>query len=88
MADKDIKGFLSNIAPIADLVILTKPRTPRAAKKEILFPIAKSLAKNVKFVENVQDAYKFARAVAKKDDIICVTGSFYTVGEMLSNLKV
>ncbi|MBI5894241.1 MAG: bifunctional folylpolyglutamate synthase/dihydrofolate synthase [Deltaproteobacteria bacterium] len=50
MADKDIKGFLSNIAQIADLVILTKPNTPRAAKKEILVTTAKSLAKNVNFV--------------------------------------
>ncbi len=88
MADKDIKGFLSNIAPIADLVILTKPNTPRAAKKEMLVPIAKSLAKNVKFVENVKDAYGFAKSIAKKHDLICVTGSFHTVGEVLSNPKV
>lgn len=83
MADKDIKGFLSQIAPIADLVVLTEPNTPRAAKKETLFPIAKPFAKKVKFIENVKEAYDFAKSVAKKDDIICVTGSFYTIGEVL-----
>ncbi|MBI5682252.1 MAG: bifunctional folylpolyglutamate synthase/dihydrofolate synthase [Deltaproteobacteria bacterium] len=88
MADKDIKGFLSNIAPIVDLVILTKPNTPRAAKEDVLTSAAKPFAKRIKLIKNVKNAYRFAKSIAKKQDLICVTGSFYTVGEVLSNLKV
>ena len=37
MADKDIKGIISTLAPIADTVILTRPKTERAASLEMLY---------------------------------------------------
>src|SRR3989304_1460065 len=37
MADKDIKGIISALAPIADTVILTCPKTERAASLEMLY---------------------------------------------------
>ena len=37
MADKDIKGILSKLAPIADMVILTRPRLERAASLDLLY---------------------------------------------------
>ena len=37
MADKDMKGIISTLAPIADTVILTRPKTERAASLEMLY---------------------------------------------------
>jgi len=84
MADKDIKGFFSYLAPAADMVILTVPHTPRAANIDILLPAAKSFAKNIIVSKDVKKAYSMAKSMTGGDDLVCVTGSFHTVGEVMN----
>ena len=82
-ADKDYKKMIQIIAPKADLIIATKTMSPRAATSQI---IAKEAAKYIEqnkiiVTENIPQAINCALSNSKKDDLICITGSLYTVGE-------
>lgn len=96
MADKDIKGILSKLAPIADMVILTRPRLERAASLDLLYKHVPACIKRgkagryadrVRRIEGVKDACLYAMAKATVDDMICVTGSVFTVGEAREALR-
>ncbi|MEK6599576.1 MAG: folylpolyglutamate synthase/dihydrofolate synthase family protein [Deltaproteobacteria bacterium] len=96
MADKDIKGILSKLAPIADMVILTRPRLERAASLDLLYKHvpacikrgkAGRFADGVRRIEGVKDACLYAMAQATADDMICVTGSVFTAGEAKKALR-
>lgn len=81
MADKDIKGILSKLAPLAHTVILTRPKTERAASLDMLYREIKPYAKSVKLIDNVEDACRVAVSMSNSNDMICITGSVFTVGE-------
>lgn len=93
MEDKDKIGILSEILPIADNVIFTAPDYKRAAKPESLVNIANECGyHNVMESENVRDALDIAFRLIKSQNnsekyIIIITGSLYTVGEVMEILK-
>lgn len=76
------EGFLSQIVPIADEIIITAPKWPLARPAEELAADARSLCAEVTVVEPVQSAVEAALARAGEEDLVLVTGSFYTVGEV------
>ena len=77
MRDKDFASMLAELAPLADEIVLTRPRTDRAASPKDLIPFARDAT----ITETVSDALKRARELARDDDLIVITGSFYTIGE-------
>ncbi len=85
MKDKSIREMLTEILPITDIVIVTKPNQKRAAKSEdiahCILEIDKS--KQIMVTNFVVDAYHKAFEIAKKDDLILGTGSLFTVGELI-----
>jgi len=82
-ADKDYKKMIQIIAPKADLIIATKAKSPRAAPpQEIAKEAAQYIDQNKIIVtENIPQAINCALSNSKADDLICITGSLYTVGE-------
>jgi dihydrofolate synthase/folylpolyglutamate synthase len=81
MEDKDIKSILRLLAPLADHLILTKPHTDRAAHPTSL---KKALGQNggkADIVEDLKDAIERGLSITKEEDLLCITGSLYTVGE-------
>jgi len=81
MKDKNYKSILQTLAPIADHLILTQPNNPRAASPVLL---QKSLERNgekAEIVEGVQRAIDRGLSMASSEDLLCITGSLYTVGE-------
>jgi len=86
--DKDIRRMLEIIVPMSSRLILTKSSNPRACDPRKLLEIAKSLAKDREIVvcEAVPMALGTAMDIAGKKDLICVTGSLFTVGEARSYL--
>jgi len=82
MKDKDIKGFLKVLAPLAREVIVTKADYERAASVSLLLEEAERYNLRVKAIENVSDALDYAESKARRRDLICVTGSLYTIGEI------
>lgn len=82
MKDKDIKGFLRVLAPLASEVIVTAADYGRAASPALLAMEAEVYNPRVKAVGKVHDALDYAIGKASSRDLICVTGSLYTVGEV------
>jgi len=80
LKDKDIRAILRFLEPLADTVILTRPDDQRAAAPEDLLKRMPRSGKTV-IVDHVPDAIQRALALARPEDLICVTGSLYTVGE-------
>ncbi len=81
MADKEIPRMISHLAPLADLLILTRPRMDRAASPGLLHSLATPFARTAVEVEGVASALEFALKRAGKKDLVVVTGSLFTVGE-------
>lgn len=83
LSDKDIKSMLSKIVPLADSVIVTKSHNERACEpSELKKVVEKSGYKNEVVVKDrISDAIEHAKSIAKKNDLICITGSLFTVGE-------
>ncbi len=81
MADKEIPKMMANLAPLADLLILTRPRMDRAASPALLRSHASSFRKPMVEVARVDSAVKYALAEAEKEDLIVISGSLFTVGE-------
>ena len=82
-ADKNYKKMIQIIAPKADLIITTKTKSPRAAPPLVIAKEAAKYIEQNKIIvsENIPQAIKCALSNSKKDDLICITGSLYTVGE-------
>lgn len=96
MADKDIKGILSILVPIADMAILTRPQIERAASLDLLYKHVPAYIKlekagrykdRVRLIEGVKDACLYAMAEAAADDMICIAGSVFTAGEAKKALQ-
>jgi len=82
-ADKDYKKMIQILVPNADLIITTKAKNPRATPPRIIAKEAAQYIDETKIIvtENIPQAINFALSNSKEDDLICITGSLYTVGE-------
>ena len=82
-ADKDYKKMIQILAPNADLIITTRAKNPRATPPRIIAKEAAQYIDKNKIIvtENIPQAINCALSKSKKDDLICITGSLYTVGE-------
>ena len=82
-SDKDYKKMIRVISPIADLIITTKAKNPRATPPQIIAQEAAQYISQDRIIvtENIPQAIKCALSNSHKDDLICITGSLYTVGE-------
>ena len=86
LKDKDIKSMLAAIVPLAEVVIVTKAKVPRAADTEILKQGILDLDANKTVIvhPSVAAAVDQAKHLAGQHDLICVSGSLFTVGEARS----
>lgn len=85
MEDKDYRSMLNEMRQKAKFVVLTKPDYKRSAEPELFEETLKQTNIAYEIIPMVKQAYIFALKNAKSDDIICVTGSHFTVGEFLSS---
>lgn len=78
--DKDIKGILEEVLPIADMVILTKSNIAERATDPIMMrEFIKG--REVIITSNVEEAIDSALSTANEDDLVLITGSLFVVGE-------
>lgn len=83
-SDKDIEGVLREIACVADSLILTRTGNPREADPEQLAVVVKRFyTKHPLVINDIDEALNKARNIANKDDLICITGSFFLAGKVL-----
>ncbi|MFM9995945.1 MAG: bifunctional folylpolyglutamate synthase/dihydrofolate synthase [Phycisphaerales bacterium] len=81
--DKDAKGMLAKLATGADKIIFTKAAgNPRAMDpRELARRFAEVSHKMTQVTRSLPDALALAEKAVGRDDLICVTGSFYVAGE-------
>jgi dihydrofolate synthase/folylpolyglutamate synthase len=81
MEDKEIKKMMRALVPSAHQVVLCKPRMDRAATTRTLATTIKDLNVNCHQIDDVKNATRHALTLAHATDLICITGSLFTVGE-------
>jgi dihydrofolate synthase/folylpolyglutamate synthase len=84
--DKESQKMLELLCPLAKEVIITTARTHRAIPPETLLPFAQPVSKQVAIVKTIPDAIQYAFKIAGKNDLICIAGSLYVVGEARETL--
>jgi dihydrofolate synthase/folylpolyglutamate synthase len=87
MRDKDIPKIVEEITQLASNIIITKPRFERASEPEIIEKEVKKHLNNVKIIQDVKEAIENAIDNAANEDVICITGSIFNVGEAIEVLK-
>jgi dihydrofolate synthase/folylpolyglutamate synthase len=73
--------MLKSLLPVCSRVIVTRAKTGRALDPLRLFETAKKTLSDVRIVSDVAQAFKQAVAEADFNDVICIAGSLYVVGE-------
>ena len=79
--DKPYQSMLKSLLPVCSRVIVTRAKTGRALDPLRLFETAKKTLSDVRIVSDVAQAFKQAVAEADFNDVICIAGSLYVVGE-------
>ncbi len=73
---------LETLAPMADEVIATRSRWEKARPAGEIAEAALHFTANVRVIEPVASAVREALDIAGEKDLVLVTGSFYTIGEV------
>ena len=81
--DKDYPAIVKIIVPQVNQLILTMANNPRATPTEILAKEASQYISKEKIIETntVPEAIRKALRITEEKEVICITGSLYTVGE-------
>jgi dihydrofolate synthase/folylpolyglutamate synthase len=81
-ADKDVSGMLERITSGADKVIFVKVNSIRTADpEELAARYVEQFGKMAQVAQTLDEALSIAQRAVTKEDLICITGSFYLVGE-------
>jgi len=81
LGDKERAKVVAELAPRARHVIITRPNSPRAGNWEQMADEARRYVTHVETVEDISIAVKAGLAVARKGDLVCITGSLYMVAD-------
>ena len=85
--DKDVDGMLKHIQLGADKIIFTSTGSPRSVDAEDLAARYTEISgKMAQVGRTLQEAVAIAQHAVSREDIICITGSFYLVGEARKTL--
>ncbi len=81
MSDKDVAATLGRIAPLADVLVLSRPEYERSAAPEDMAAMLNGFRGVVHCRERVADGLDLALSEAGPDDLVLVAGSLYLVGQ-------
>lgn len=87
MRDKAIREIADILFPLADRVIATQAKNPRAAAPEEIAELGSHAQTEILHADSVQTALERARILAGSKGVIVITGSIYIVGEALGLLS-
>lgn len=77
----DPEPLLQVLLPLFDVIYVTRPSDPRGCPVEELHQAIRTLGRDAVVCESVSQAVQRACCEAHPEDLVCVTGSFYVVGE-------
>jgi dihydrofolate synthase/folylpolyglutamate synthase len=83
MRDKALDKMIKILAPSASMVVCCKPRMERAADKNDFERYMHFSGKAQRYwIEDSTQAMRFMMNCAHSNDLICITGSLFLVGEV------
>ncbi len=93
--DKPYRSMLQSILPQCRRAVFTRPRIDRSLPAESLAQAGQDLIPDFDVIPDVAEAVAHACRITEADDLICIAGSLYVVGEasaaldeMHRNLKI
>jgi len=82
--DKDVSGMIRQIQLGADKIIFTSTGTPRTCDPaELAAEYTENSGKMAQVADTIEEAMRIARSAHTREDLICITGSFYLVAEAI-----
>jgi dihydrofolate synthase / folylpolyglutamate synthase len=87
MRDKAVDEIAGLLFPLAEMVVLTEPRQPRAISAPLLAEMTGDLTKNFIVVRDPAEALERAIGIARSEDAVFATGSLYLVGDLRSHWR-
>jgi dihydrofolate synthase/folylpolyglutamate synthase len=82
LRDKAVDEIAGILFPLASEVIFTQPNTSRSISASQLAEIAGHHAAHFKIIPDAEKALESAIAQAAPQDVVCITGSLYLVGQL------
>lgn len=79
--DKPYVSILKSLLPQCSRAIITRAKTGRALDPRRLYVTAKNIISDVSIAPDVAGAAKIAIENSGPDDVICIAGSLYVIGE-------
>jgi len=80
--DKDIDGMLTQLQYGADKAIFTRGNSPRAMfPQDLADKYTEICGKMCQTAMSLKEALRIAYSAVGREDLICITGSFYLVGQ-------
>jgi dihydrofolate synthase / folylpolyglutamate synthase len=80
--DKDIKGMLHHLQYGADKVVFTRSNSVKAMSPQLLADMYTEMSgKMCQAADSLGEALQLAKSAITKEDLICITGSFYLIGQ-------
>ena len=80
--DKDIAGMIKRLQLGADKMIFTSTGTPRSAEPaELAAQYMELSGKMTQVADTLDEAMQIALRAVSREDIICITGSFYLIAQ-------
>lgn len=83
MQDKNYRECLNEIGKLKAKIILTRPEYKRSAEPYELYKSVERNRSRFIIAGDLKSAVKTASEIAKRNDLVLVTGSFFLVGEYL-----
>jgi dihydrofolate synthase/folylpolyglutamate synthase len=83
LRDKNLEQIIRDVCSVSYKIFISKNKSTRAAEIEDQVDIVKQIHKNFETVMDVVDAAKKAISEAGKKDIIVISGSLYTISEVI-----
>jgi len=88
MIDKDFKVVLPKIAGLADVIVFTRLDYERSAQPEKLVEILPAeIRPRARCEPTLEEALDRAAEIAGPNDLICIAGSLYLIGEVRKRLR-
>jgi len=80
--DKDAKGMLQELQFGADKVVFTRSNSAKAKSPDELVEMYAAISgKMCQSAPAIGEALRLAKSAVDKEDLICITGSFYLIGQ-------
>ncbi|MCP4451376.1 MAG: hypothetical protein GY809_07940, partial [Planctomycetes bacterium] len=81
-SDKDVTGMLEQLQYGADKVIFTRSNSPKAVPpQELADAYSEICTKMCQVSSSLGEALQLANSAVSREDLICITGSFYLIGQ-------